>query len=387
MTAEAVVRALRAAFEELGGVSPTSSWWQQSGRRPRYDQIVRVAGGGWAEALALASLPPVPRAGSGRGTQPMSSRHSAAPTPSKHRQPLQLADRAPVLGPTTETVVWALRAAAEELGGASPTSNWWQQSGRKPRYEEIVRIAGGGWADALDLAGLPPVQRRRAARSQDRPTRTIHPPRPLSPQGRSRAADGLIELLREGCETPSEDERASNAATTMGQPEGRAAPTHTAAPNPPEATTPTVRSGFCSEAPINTVPLFKLRAIAVDAIREGATSHDAVFRALEQRLGMSQRINPAHEREVRRLVWSAVAHRWIAVNEDGQLSYVCAPGAEQIDGQLMRHSFRAIAHAINTVLDANDELADAVVGTLGYARPAGRTATKIVAHMVKSPIR
>lgn len=382
VTAEAVIRALRAASEELGGASPTSSWWQQSGRRPRYDQIVRVAPGGWAEALALAGLPPVPRARSGRATQPLSSGHSAAPTPAKHRQPLRVVDRSPVLGSTTESVVFALRAAAEELGGASPTSSWWQQSGRKPRYEEIVRIAGGGWADALDLAGLPPV-RRRAARSQDHPGRTIHAPKPLLPQGRSTAADALIELLRQGSGTPSEDERAANTATATHQPERRGAPTHSAAPNSPGTPTPTMTSSFCNGAPINTVPLGKLRAMAVDAIRDGATSQDDVSYAIEQKLGMSQQLSPAHEREVRRLVSSAITHRWVAVNEDGQLSYVCAPCAEQTDGQLMRHSFGAIAHAINTMVDTNDELADVVVAKLGYARPAGRTARKIVAHIAQ----
>ena len=52
-----------------------------------------------------------------------------------------------------EQALNALRDAAAELG-RTPTSSWWQQNGRVPRYAEIVAVAGPGWADAIAAAGL-----------------------------------------------------------------------------------------------------------------------------------------------------------------------------------------------------------------------------------------
>ncbi len=303
------------------------------------------------------------------------------PTDQPLRTP-RVVNRGPVVRPTRETAMHALRAAAEELGGASPTSSWWQQSGRKPRYDEIVRLAGGGWADALKAAGLPAVRRRQVPRSENSPGRATQVSRPQPLSGRSTGADALIELLREGRTPLAED--APTAVETEPQPDAAAARTHHTALRPPEARIPSATSPFYKEAPVNAVPLFQLRAIAVEAVRDGATSHDAVCRAIEHTIGMREPLSPGHEREVRRLVSSAIGRGWLAVDGDGVLSHVRTAGGGQTGGQLMRHSFGAIAHAIISLADTNDEVADVVVARLGYARPAGRTATKIVTHIAQS---
>ena len=156
-----VIGALREASLELGGVSPTASWWHRQRRRPTYEQITRAVGGSWDVALVAAGLPPVRRA---RTTTPA----------------------------TREDVIAALRDAAAELG-ASPTMTWWQAERRAPTYETILRLFGRGWSQALRAAGLPPPPRRAASsedsrRVGDRPGDGDRPPRRASPT--PRAADG-----------------------------------------------------------------------------------------------------------------------------------------------------------------------------------------------------
>ncbi len=138
----AVKAALRLAAAELGA-PPTSSWWQRSGRRPTYAQIVQAVGGGWAEALAVADLEPVDGGWAHRLAGRKLQRVSES-TDNDRRFP------------SPEEAIGALRAAHVELGH-SPTTTWWVSNERWPRYSDIRKVLGGGWSEALDAAGLPPT--------------------------------------------------------------------------------------------------------------------------------------------------------------------------------------------------------------------------------------
>lgn len=88
----------------------------------------------------------------------------------------------------------ALREAAVELG-RTPTSSWWQREGRRPRYDEIVAVAGPGWADAVAGAGLDPVGHRRAPSIR---ARAVEPARRPAPGPRRSSISSHLPLEQAG---------------------------------------------------------------------------------------------------------------------------------------------------------------------------------------------